>query len=133
MPITYTIDKERKVVHTRSLGVITDADLLAHKAELTNDPAFCPTMAQICDCRHVERFEATTEGIRAMVAFDKTHAARRSGHRVACVAAGDELFGMARMYSQRSEGGPQRVGAFRSMTEAEVWLAGNHQTDGEPN
>ena len=133
MPITYSIDKERKVVRTQSQGVITDAELLAHKAELTNDPDFCPTMIQICDCRGVERFHGTTDGVRAMVEFDKAHAERRAGHRVACVVSGDEMFGMARMYSQRSAGGPQRVGAFRSMNEAELWLATHHQAGDDVN
>ena len=132
MPISYTIDTGRKIVRTHSVGVITDEELLAHKAELTNDLAFCPTMIQICDCRDIERFDATTDGIRAMVAHDQANAQRRNGHRVACVVACDEMFGMARMYAQRSEGGPQQVGAFRSMTDAEVWLASGagHRTTG---
>ena len=124
MPITYEIDAERRIVFTKSSGTVTDEELLAHKVELTNDPSFCPTMVQICDCRHIEGFDGTSDGIRAMVEFDRKNAERRRGHRVACVVTCDEMFGMARMYSQRSEGGPQQIGVFRSIHEAEAWLAG---------
>src|SRR5262245_40385063 len=112
MPVNHTIDLKQRVVRTRSWGVVTDAELIKHKIELTNDPDFCPTMTQVCDCSGVERLDATSTGVRAMIDYDSRNADRRRGHRVACVAPADGVFGMARMYSQRSHGGPQVFEVF---------------------
>jgi hypothetical protein len=120
MPISYKIDLDRRLVYTRSWGVLTDADILAHKEQLALDPKFCPTMGQLSDVREIERLAVTTEGVKAMVAHDQAHADRRSGHRVAFVVSTDEAFGMARMYSQRSN--PDLVSVFRSLTDAVEWL-----------
>jgi hypothetical protein len=120
MPISYKIDLDRRLVYTRSWGVLTDADILAHKEQLALDPKFCPTMGQLSDVREIERLAVTTEGVKAMVAHDQAHADRRTGHRVAFVVSTDEAFGMARMYSQRSN--PDLVSVFRSLTDAVEWL-----------
>ena len=120
MPISYSIDLNRRMVLTRSWGVLTDAEILAHKEQLALDPKFCPTMGQLSDVREIERLEVTTEGVKAMIAHDQAHADRRVGHRVAFVVSSDEAFGMARMYSQRS--GSELVTVFRSLTDAVDWL-----------
>src|SRR5262245_19222279 len=105
MPVSYTIDKSRQIVFTRSWGVVTDSEILAHKERLARDPDFVATMGQLSDGRDVERMDVTTEGVRAMVEHDRKHPDKRRGHRLAFVVGSDEAFGMARMYSQRSEGG----------------------------
>jgi hypothetical protein len=120
MPISYKIDLNRRMVLTRSWGVLTDADILAHKTQLAADPDFCPTMGQLSDVRDIERLEVTTDGVKAMVAHDQAHADRRVGHRLAFVVSSDEAFGMARMYSQRS--GSELVSVFRTLVDAEDWL-----------
>ena len=130
MPIAYTIDRERGLVRTRCWGVLTDAELLEHKRQLAGDPHFSPAMPQLSDVREVEQLAVTTDGVRMMVAHDTANAERLDGHRMALVVASDEVFGMARMYSQRSPNGPHGVGVFRSMTEAEAWLASGHRPPG---
>lgn len=130
--MSYSIDKERHLVRTRSWGVLTDADILAHKEKLARDPEFCPSMGHLSDGREVQRLEVTTNGVRAMIAHDVANADRRSGHRLAFVVSRDEAFGMARMYSQRSESGDQHIEVFRSVTEAEVWLAGGQAAPPAP-
>ena len=123
MPMSYSIDKQRHLVLTRCWGVLSDADLLAHKAQLASDPDFHASMGQLSDVRAIERLAVTTEGVKLMVAHDTANADRVGGHRMALVVASDEVFGMARMYGQRSEAGAQGVGVFRSITDAKVWLA----------
>jgi hypothetical protein len=132
MPISYSIDANRRLVLTRCWGVLTDAELLEHKEQLAKDPAFCPTMGQLSDVRAVERLAVTTEGVKLLVAHDSANAERIGGHRMALVVASDEVFGMARMYSQRS-GSPEGVGVFRSIPEAESWLAASGQAADDGN
>ena len=119
MPITYRIDRDAWLVRTFAHGVLTDADVLAHKDELAADPAFEPGMNQLSDVRGIERLDVTTNGIRQFVAHDARHAERFAGHRMAIVANEDVVFGMARMYQTMSD---VNVGVFRSIEEALAFL-----------
>lgn len=130
MPIAYRIDSERQRIFTQAWGVLTDADLLAHKGRLLRDAAFDPRMPQLSDIRGIERLEVTAAGVRAMVAHDAAHSARRAGHRMALVVPTDEAFGMARMYELMGQREDNGVGVFRTMSEAEAWLAAGRVTRG---
>jgi hypothetical protein len=123
MPITYHIDAERRLVLTHASGILTDADLLAHKERLARDAAFDPAMAQLSDLREIQRLDVTAAGVRAMVDHDTVHVARRTGHRLALVVPTDDAFGMARMYQLMRREDDGNVGVFRTMPEAEAWLA----------
>ena len=121
MPISYRIDPDRQWVLTTAWGVLTDADLLAHKTALANDAAFTPTMRQLSDISGIERLDVTADGVRAMVAHDERNMEKRAGHRMALVVPKSEVFGMARMY-QLMSGPDQSIGVFRDITEATTWL-----------
>lgn len=124
MPLTYRIDTARRLVLTHASGVLTDADLLAHKDRLVQDAAFDPGMAQLSDIRDIERLEVTAAGVRAMVDHDNSNAARRSGHRMALVVPKDDAFGMARMYQLMNRKEEDNIGVFRTMEDAAAWLLG---------
>lgn len=126
MPISYRIDPLRQWVMTTAWGVLTDADVLAHKAALANDPQFTPAMSELSDISGIDRLEVTPAGVRAMVAHDERHP-RRSGHRLALVVPKPDVFGMARMYQMMSGPDPN-IGVFKDVTEAATWLAGTGQT-----
>lgn len=123
MPISYRIDSKRQLILTRAWGVLTDAELLAHKERLLHDAAFDPRMPQLSDVREIERLDVTAAGVRAMVAHDAANSERRNGHRMALVVPMDEAFGMARMYELMGQGQDGGVGVFRTLAEAEAWLA----------
>jgi hypothetical protein len=125
MPITYHIDPERRLVLTHASGILTDADLLAHKDRLARDAAFDPGMRQLSDLRAIQRLDVSAAGVRAMVDHDTANAPRRAGHRMALVVPTDDAFGMARMYQIMGRHEDGNVGVFRSMPEAEAWLAGS--------
>jgi len=122
MPIAYRIDPERQLVLTHAWGVLTDADVLAHKGKLLRDAAFDPRMPELSDIRTIERLDVTAAGVRAMVAHDSVHAPRSPGRRLALVVPMDEAYGMARMYELMSQREDSRVGVFRTFAEAEAWL-----------
>ena len=123
MPLTYRIDAARRLVLTHATGVLTDADLLAHKERLVHDPAFDPGMSQLSDIRNIERLDVTAAGVQAMVDHDNSNAPRRHGHRMALVVPADEAFGMARMYQLMHHNEEENIGVFRTISEAEAWLA----------
>ena len=122
MPIDYRIDPERRLILTHAWGVLTDADLLAHKERLLGDPALDPSLPELSDIRGIDRLDVTQAGVAAMVRHDAVHAARRPGHRMALVVPTGVTYGMARMYQSMGQG-EEGVGVFRTLEEAEAWLA----------
>jgi hypothetical protein len=123
VPIAYRIDPEGRRILTHAWGVLTDADILAHKTRLLQDAEFDPGMPQLSDISAIERLEVTSAGVRAMVEHDAANAHRRAGHRMALVVPKSEAFGMARMYELVSGRVDNSVGVFRTREEAEAWLA----------
>ncbi len=122
MPISYHIDVERRLVLTRASGTLTDADVLALKTRLTQDPDFVPGMRELSDCRGIERLDVTPAGVRAMVQQDQRQGAD-GPHRLALVLSKDVAFGMARMYQSLAGSNEQdHVGVFRDIDEAKAWL-----------
>ncbi len=122
MPISYRIDRERKLVLTTATGVLTDDELLDHKQALIGDPEFEPGMRELSDVRTIERLAVTPAGVRKMVALDQEHLDRLGDYRLAIVAPADASFGTARMYQMLTEANVQNIGVFRDMAEAEQWL-----------
>jgi hypothetical protein len=122
MPITYRIDPVQRVILTEASGVLTDEDVLAHKALLLKDPAFDPTYGELSDIRKIERLEVTSAGVQAMAQHDATNADKRHGHRLALVVSGEVVYGMARMYQIVSQQEDSGVGVFRTIDEASEWL-----------
>ncbi len=122
MPISYRIDKQRRLVLTTATGVLTDEELLDHKRALIVDPEFEPGMRELSDVRTIERLSVTPAGVRKMVALDQDHADRLGDYRLAIVALADASFGTARMYQMLTEANVQNIGVFRQMEEAEKWL-----------
>ncbi len=122
MPISYRIDKQRRLVLTTATGVLTEEELLDHKRALIVDPEFEPGMRELTDVRTIERLSVTAAGVRKMVALDQDHTDRLGDYRLAIVAPTDASFGTARMYQMLTEANVQSIGVFRNMEEAEQWL-----------
>ena len=122
MPISYRIDPSRQLILTHAWGILTDADLLAHKERLLLDPAFDAGMPELSDVRGIQRLDVTAAGVRAMIDHDMGHSAQRAGHRLALVLPTDAAFGMARMYQLMGKQEEDSVGVFRTIEEAEAWL-----------
>jgi len=119
VPISYRIDSDARLVRTVANGVLTDAELLAHKDQLAADPAFEVGMHQLSDVRGIERLDVSAEGVRLFVAHDARHSERFTSHRMAIVASEAVVFGMARMYQTMSG---VNVGVFRTIEEALAFL-----------
>lgn len=123
MPITYEIDERADRVTLRFIGTVTDADLMTAFQGLYQDPRHRVGMAELTDCRPVERVEITGLGLQRLA--DATRAWldwSATTWKVAVVVPNDEIFGLGRMYELLREGSPEHVRVFRDMTAAERWL-----------
>ncbi|HLA90041.1 MAG TPA: hypothetical protein VJL28_06395 [Gemmatimonadaceae bacterium] len=122
MPITFHINAAEGVIYTTAQGVVTDADILAHKDAMVRHPDFRPGMRQLSDARLIERLDVSTAGVSLFAAHDGLHASDLGAHQIAIVVGTDEVFGMARMYQSVTEANLPGVQIFRDMDEARRWL-----------
>jgi len=118
VPVSFRIDRARRLVVTTARGVLTDEEVLNHVRELTTDPEFDPTFRQLADFREVTRAELTSTGVRAVARKSPWQA----GARRAFVCDQDVLFGIARMFELFSDEGKDEIQVFREMSGAQAWL-----------
>ena len=82
------------------MGVLTHAEITAHRLRFTSDPAFQPDFDQLYDLREVTSIAATVEQIREIA----SHSPFSSKSRRAIVATRDAIYGMARMFALQHAG-----------------------------
>ncbi len=78
---------------------------------------------QICDYRGVEKIEVTTEDIRTLAERDQRAAATNPNIIIAVVGDTDLFFALSRMWQAHTMDVPFVTKIFRSMDEAERWVA----------
>jgi len=119
MPTDYTIDPVRRLVISRAYGILTQAESSGLYDALESDPEFDPAFRQICDLTDVTDLHASADHLRALA---EDLAFRRTSRR-AFVAPSDFFYGLARMLETYIELEGGDVGVFRTLAEAEAWLA----------
>ena len=118
MPVSYQIDKARRLVISTASGFLTAADILAHQRQLLGDPDFDPTCSQIVDCTAVTGIDLSADDVRAVTATTIFSAHSRR----AVLVTTDELFGFFRMFKMIREGhGEYGIQVFRDRDEALHW------------
>jgi CheY-like chemotaxis protein len=120
-PIIYSIDTNRRLIHTKCVGMVTLDDVINHFRELGRDPA-CPDRLDVfLDLRQTTSLPESGQlravsnevaGIRERVGFGFC----------AIVAAGDALFGMMRVFEALAQQYFRAIRVFRVAAEAEKWL-----------
>ena len=118
MPITYTIDPDKKLVLSKIWGAATEIEVLEHNRQLSADPMFNPAYQQLADMSDVTEVLVSANTIKE-TARDSFFS---PGVRRAFVARGDGTFGMARMFALHAESLGQVVEVFRDRRAAEEWL-----------
>ncbi len=122
MSYSYQIDGEHKVVLFRAAGVFTIQEMMSCLREVVADPQFEPDFDHLIDFRSVTHFEAGGEEMRERVRDDQRLEEQIGSGRIALVAEGGHVFGMARMYEIMMEDDPRSVATFNSITDAATWL-----------
>ena len=127
MPVKYQIDKANRIIRTRCTGQVTIEEVVNHFRELERDPD-CPDHADVL----LDLSEETSIPEKANLQ-EVADEIRRIRGRVqfgtcAIVACTDALFGMLRMFEVFAEQYFRETRVFRSLDEAEIWLASRHPT-----
>ena len=122
MPCDCELDLERRWVRARAWGAVTYDEVMATRRKFTSDPEFTPYFCQLYDGRDVTRLALTASQVGEL--------ARATlfgpGSRRAFVAPTRETYGVVRLFKIYREinAGREKIDLFRSIEEAEAWLAG---------
>jgi hypothetical protein len=112
MAVTYSIDRESKVVFTGFSGIFTDADVWQLIDQLRKDPAYDPEFNELIDCSAVTENRVTAA---ALGAVESSPVPRR-----AVVAPSDANYGVSRIFQSLQP--DQKIEIFRTLDEAKKWL-----------
>lgn len=129
MPVTYQIDAANGIVRTRCVGAVTLEEVLGHFRDLTRDPN-CPRRLDVLLDLSQETSLPESQEMR-IVAYEISRVRERVVFATcAVVACGDALFGMLRMFQVFTEELFGESWVFRSLPEAEAWLAERREARG---
>jgi len=121
MPVTYQIDKTKRIIHTRCIGRVTIEDVIDQIRVLERDPN-CPDHVDVLLDLSEQTSIPTNENLR-----DVTRVIGRIRNNVqfgtcAIVGCSDALSGMLRMLEVFTDEYFREPHVFRTTSEAEVWL-----------
>ena len=127
MPISFRVDRARRLRYATATGVITDADLLTILGAVLDDPDYDASLDQLFDGSGIEGLDVSTEAVREIAQrLGVADRAIPEGVRpkTAIVAPTDAAFGLARMYqTYRGLEAPRKdYLVCRTIEEARAWL-----------
>jgi hypothetical protein len=122
MPISYEIDGEHALVHTRCRDGVTLGEVIEHFSALRDDPRTPPRFDVLLDQREMTTVPESGQ-LRAVAGQAEALGGRERLGACAIVASADVLFGMSRMFEVYAEPFFAATRVFRELAAAEAWLA----------
>lgn len=127
--IAFCIDHARQLRTARFAGAITDRELLEAYERLLRDPSYRGDYDDLIDLREVTHMGVTSAGLHRLIALYDERGAVETPTRNAIVAPTDVLYGVSRMFQTlRGEGLAAELEVFRSLDDAERWIADKPST-----
>lgn len=122
MPCDYEIDLDRRWVRCRAWGIVTYEEALENRRNFTSDPDFRPDFYQLYDGTDVTRLTFTASEV-GLLAKDRVFS---PGARQALVAPRSDIYSFGRTFQlyRQINAGKEQIRLFRTVEEAEAWLAG---------
>jgi hypothetical protein len=119
MPVSYKIDKRKRLVVCMVTGVCTANDVLGFHREIVKNPDFDPSFSQLVDSTGITRSEISPEHMRSVAEQSPFSA----NSRRALVAESDLGYALLRVYEiVRGLRGDRQVRVFRTCAAALEWL-----------
>src|SRR6266496_6714725 len=112
MPVSYEIDRARRLAITTATGEVTVAEFQNNRAAILSDPELEMGMNQLVDLRQVGRLRVTGAEVREFARSTEGLPFLSPDSRTAIVTASAEGFGLARMYELSRSQTPETVQVF---------------------
>ena len=114
MPVSVSIDSNRKLVITTYSGLVTDDDVARQISEIARQAPYDSTYRAITDFTQVTQFEISSEQIRRVA---ESKSPLEKAQRV-MVAPSDETYGTSRMFQTLAGRTRPNISVVRTMEEA---------------
>ncbi len=122
MPVTYQVDRESALIHTRCTDDVTFQEVLAHFRQLDSDRSVPAGVDVLLDLSEMESLPETDQ-LRTVADRLERLRPRVKWGAFAIVASRDSLFGMVRVFQVFADGLFADSAVFRDRNEAQLWLA----------
>ena len=134
MGMSYTIDRERRVVRSRMWGAVTTADMADLFSRILIDPRFEPDFRALADLREVTALSGDSMAFGTIASTE----VYLPGTRRAAVATNDSVLELMRLFAAYSRRSGQTVRVFTELEEAERWVlhgdgAASESADARPS
>ena len=130
MPLTYQVEREKRLVLVRLSGYLRTAEVFDYQRTVWSLPEVAG-FDELVDMSGVTEVEAVGRDIMVeLAALASSMDPVGTAARTAIVAAKPEHFGLARMYEAHREttpGATRKIRVFGEMDEAVAWLAHSPQ------
>lgn len=120
MPVTLSIDKDRRLVVTTAQGMVTDEDFIEARRRLTADPDFDPSFDRIWDFHDVTESLVTEEIIGKLVASSPN--AERQICRAVVLSKRPGATKAILHFISCTRQANRRIAAFPDLASAEKWV-----------
>lgn len=121
MPITYHIDRSRKLIRTTCSGPVLFEEVVRHFAILTHEPRLPDRLDVLLDLSDVTSIPET-QHLRGVAETINEIRDRLQFGVCAVVAAGDVAFSIAKMFTAFAREQFEVTTVVRTNAEAEQWL-----------
>ena len=121
MPVTYEIDKARRLIRTSCRGNVNLDDVLRHFRTLVEDPACPPRLDVSLDFRELTSIPQT-HALRSVSDEMGRIQDRLRFDACAIIASKEVGLGIARMFKAFAKAHFRVTRVFRSIDEADAWL-----------
>jgi hypothetical protein len=119
MPVSYAIDKQKRLVVTCAWGKCTVEDVLEFRRQIQKDDDFDPSFAQLADFSGVTIADISPSEVR-MLAWMNPFS---PDSRRAIVAHSKLAYGLSRIFETlRSLRGDRHIRVFHTREEALAWI-----------
>ena len=125
MGMSYSIDRERRLVRSRLWGAISTSDFIDLYSRLVMDPRFEPDFRSLSDLREVTVLRGDSMSFGTVASSELFLPGTRRG----TVASRDDVLEMLRVFATYSARCGQVVRVFTDYDEAERWVEGGGGDD----
>jgi hypothetical protein len=130
VPVSYKIDKERKLVLTTGSGFVTKQEVLAFQDQILKHPDFDPSFSQLADFARLTNTDINMADLQTLAKRDvfSIHSRR------AIIVKGDLAFGFAKIFElYRQIAGARGIRVFRIRHEALNWILAPDAASASPS
>jgi hypothetical protein len=119
VPLSYKIDKDRKLVKCTGFGFVAKQEVFAQQDQLLKDPDFNPSFSQLADFAQLTDTDIGMADLQVIAQRDVFSIYSRR----AILVNGDVAFGFAKIFEvYRQLAGAHGIRVFRTTDEALDWL-----------